>query len=240
MKLFFPGSMAKRVLLEETKVFDHNKPLKREVLNSFPPNYIQTLYSHRRKLIGALPASREDFNPTQVLQTLEFGTEVVCLDSNNLPNKWWEIQLTSLIPPSHIGHQLSTNAGVDGGLYDSSFDSLPEDWKPPRVIIYTSGQLLELLAFCRKANVDGTFKTMSQLFTQLYVLLVEYKKTAIPSCMGMLPDKRRLSYHCFVLMMLLEFGRRFGVDRLKLEKIKMDFELGKGSLIHVFWSNVNF
>ena len=218
--------MAKQVLLEEMKPFEHNKPLKREILNSFPPNYIQTLYSHRRKQIGSLPASREDFNPMQVLQTLEFGQDVVCLDSNHLPDKWWQIPLTSLIPAEHLGHKLASDAGLDATFYDESFDSLPDDWKPPRVIIYTSPQLLELLAFTRKANVDGTFRTMSQLFAQLYVLLAEYKKTAIPTCFGFLPDKKRLSYHCFVLMILLEFRRRFGVDKLKLDKVKMDFELG--------------
>ena len=36
-------------LKEETKVYDHNKPLKREILNRFPLNYVQILYSHPRK-----------------------------------------------------------------------------------------------------------------------------------------------------------------------------------------------
>ena len=226
LSFILSGPMAKRVMLEETKVFDHNKPLKREILNSFPLNYLQTLYSHRRKIIGALPSSRDDFNPQKVLESFEFGKSVLVLDSNNLPEKWWEISLTSLIPSEHVGHQLAANAGLDVNWFDSSFDDFPPDWKPPRVVIYTTPELLELLCFCRKANVDGTFRTMSQLFEQLYVFLVEYKKTAIPCCMGFLPDKKRISYHVFVLMILLEFRERFGSEKLRLEKVKMDFELG--------------
>ena len=237
LELHFPGPMAKRVMLEETKVYDQNTALKREILNSFPPNYIQTLYSHRRKIIGALPATREDFHPQKILESFEFGQSVLVLDSNDLPDNWWKISLTELIPADHVGHQLAADAGLDANWFDGTFDDLPPEWKPQRVVIYTTPQLLELLSFCRKANVDGTFRTMSQLFEQLYVFLIEYKKTAVPCCMGFLPDKKRLSYHVFVLMILLEFRKRFGVEKLRLEKVKMDFELG---MVHLKFESLHF
>ena len=94
------------------------------------------------------------------------------------------------------------------------------------LIIYNTPQLLELLGFCHKANVDGTLRTMSQLFEQLYMFLVEYKETSISCYMGVLPVKKRMSYHAFVLMILLEFHERFESEKLRLKKVKMAFELG--------------
>ena len=216
--------MAERVMLEETKVFD--KPMKRQILSSFPPNYLQTLYSHRKKIIGKIPGSREEFDPEKVLRSLEFGDAVICLDSNKLPDKWWQIALTSLIPADHIGHGISEAAGLNSTLPDDLFSGIEDDWKPERVLVFTTPQLIEMLTFIRKAHVDGTFRTMSKLWCQLYVLLVEYKQTSILSCLGFLPDKKRLSYHVFLLLILLEFRLRFGVEKLRLEKVKMDFELG--------------
>lgn len=45
--------------------------------------------------------------------------------------------------------------------------------------------------------------------------------------MALLPDKKRRSYHVFVLLLLLEIKKRFGTDKLSLQKLKMDFELGQ-------------
>ena len=208
-------------MLEETKIYDNNKALKTSILSSFPTNYLQTLYSHRKKMIGKIPSSRDEFLPENVLNSLEFGESVICLDSNKLPDKWWQIPLTSLIPKDHIGHQLAAEVGLNSTLPDDLFAGIPDDWKPPRVLIFTTPQLLELLSFVRKGHVDGTFRTMSKLWCQLYVLLVEYKKTSILSCMGFLPDKKRVSYHVFLLLILMEFRQRFGVEKLGLQKMKV-------------------
>ena len=54
----------------------------------------------------------------------------------------------------YLRHQLAANAGLDANWFDSSFDDLQTDWKPPHVIIYTTSQLLELLCFCCKENID--------------------------------------------------------------------------------------
>ena len=45
--------------------------------------------------------------------------------------------------------------------------------------------------------------------------------------MALLPDKKRRSYHVFVLLLLLEIKKRFGTEKLSLQKLKMDFELGQ-------------
>ena len=47
--------MVKKVLVSEMSKFDHNKVLKKEILNSFPRKIENTLYSHRQKVIGSLP-----------------------------------------------------------------------------------------------------------------------------------------------------------------------------------------
>ena len=44
---------------------------------------------------------------------------------------------------------------------------------------------------------------------------------------SLLPDKKRISYFVFILLLLLEFKRRFGIEKLGLQKLKMDYELGK-------------
>ena len=47
--------MVQKVLVSEMSKFDHNKVLKKEILNSFPRKIENTLYSYRQKVIGALP-----------------------------------------------------------------------------------------------------------------------------------------------------------------------------------------
>ena len=119
----------------------------------------------------------------------------------------------------------------------------------PRVLVFTTIQLLGLLSVCVRGSVDGTFKTMTRyisltritvklksiifrLWTQLFVLLVEFRGSWVPAAFGWLPNKCELSYHIFLLLLLGEFNHRkdqiaaeYGSSVLKLRKIKLDFEL---------------
>ena len=52
--------------------------------------------------------------------------------------------------------------------------------------------------------------------------------------MGWLPDKKTLSYHVFLLLILLEYRKRFPDQTLRLEKVMMDFELAG----HSFFSEI--
>ena len=51
--------------------------------------------------------------------------------------------------------------------------------------------------------------------------------------MGWLPDKKTLSYHVFILLILLEYRKRFSIQNLRLEKVMMDWELAGHSFF--FW-----
>ena len=60
---------------------------------------------------------------------------------------------------------------------------------PPRVLVFTTVMLLALLAVCRNGSVDGTFKSMSKQWKQLFIMMVEYRGAFIPVAFGWLPDK---------------------------------------------------
>ena len=76
-------------------------------------------------------------------------------------------------------------------------------------------------------NLFKHHQSCPKIFTQVYILLTEYKKTSVLCAISLLPDKKRISYFVFILLLLLEFKRRFGIEKLGLQKLKMDYELGK-------------
>ena len=103
--------------------------------------------------------------------------------------------------------------------------------KPPRVLVFTNLTLLGLLAVCKYGSVDGTFKSMSKQWKQLFVFMVDYKGAFLPVAFGWLPDKRPVSYHVFLLLLLIKFkaesdgiGKIYCRTALKLKKVKLDFE----------------
>ena len=63
-------------------------------------------------------------------------------------------------------------------------------------------------------------------------MLIEYKKVSLLMAMGWLPDKKTLSYHTFLLLILLEYRKRFPDQTLRLEKVMMDFELAGHSFFY--------
>ena len=97
--------------------------------------------------------SRDDFDARRVVNSLEHGNSILVLDSKDLPLEWWKIPLTDFLPPGHPGHQIE---GLDQTLPHD--DQTPADWLPDRCLVFTTPQLLELMSFVRKANVDGTFR----------------------------------------------------------------------------------
>ena len=53
----FLGPMVEKVLLAESQKYEHNKPLKAKILNSFPANRLSTLYARRKTITGNIPGS---------------------------------------------------------------------------------------------------------------------------------------------------------------------------------------
>ena len=80
---------------------------------------------------------------------------------------------------------------------------------------------------------SGTFKVMSQLWTQLFLMLGNYNEQHLPIAFGWLPNKSFCSYFIFLLMLLrgyqklrpeiLSFLPR---ANLKMKVIKADYEQG--------------
>ena len=80
---------------------------------------------------------------------------------------------------------------VTNGLFSETLD-LTRVQTVPRVLVFTTLSLLGLFAVSSKGSVDGTFSCMTRLWTQLFVLLCEYRGSWIPVAMGWLPDKESL------------------------------------------------
>ena len=104
--------------------------------------------------------------------------------------------------------------------------------KPKRVLVFTTLTLIGLLAMCRNGSVDGTFKSMTKMFKQLFIMMVNYEGPFVPIAFGWLPNKHTESYHIFLLLLLNKFKlenravfQMFGRSKLKLKKITLDFEV---------------
>ena len=152
------------------------------------------------------------------------------------------------------------SSGGGGGLSDCASDGTPNrdreansdtdqescldpDAKPPRVLVFTTSLLLALLSVCRSGSVDGTFKAMSKQWKQLFILMVDYKGAFIPVAFGWLPNKTEVSYHIFIVMVMEAFYAQreqnlllFGRSKLKLKKIKLDFEKAIHNALGVLFS----
>ena len=89
---------------------------------------------------------------------------------------------------------------------------------------------------------------MSKYWTQLYVMLVEYKKTSVLMAFGIRESwmvgkvffllkftfwtqltfirNLRFSYHVFILLLMLEYHHRFGVEKICLKSLAAISSLG--------------
>ena len=89
-----------------------------------------------------------------------------------------------------------------------------------------------MLAVAKHGSVDGTFKSMTKKWKQLFVFMVEWKDVFHPIAFGWLPDKNAISYHIFLFLVMNHFrqssaliGDYWGRTTLKVRKIKSDFEV---------------
>ena len=83
-----------------------------------------------------------------------------------------------------------------GDLRDNVFAETGEDagedagearLVPPRVLVFTTLPLLALLSLVSDAFVDGTFKTISKQWAQLFIMIADVRGSPIPLAMGFLP-----------------------------------------------------
>ena len=172
--------------------YENDPELKEEIISSLPSNYRSTLNAHKSKFVGNIPKTREEFDPKYMLDNLENGQKVVVLDSaTDLPQNWASIELSSFKPTGNSENLFSDApmssddpaSGSENGpndsflnlnqsLGDSLSSSVNSDTElgdipsPPRVLVFTTVELLGLLSRSRKASVDGTFKVSVTLFSE--------------------------------------------------------------------------
>ena len=170
---------------------------------------------------STLIGSRDAFDPSGILSTIEHGNQVLVLDSKKLPSDWYQDVLTDFLPEDHH-HPMKVPENQSPLSFPENF-SLSKDSIPP-VFVFTTMLCLSLLSKVKKGNVDGTFDMATKHFTQLFILLVDYKKSSTLFVIGWLSDKKVLSYHLFFLLLLREFKERFPNDKNTLLKLKLSFE----------------
>ena len=263
------GRAKDQVMAEANVMYDNDPVLLTEVISAFPKRIESTLNLYKSKMLGSLPTSRDDFDPTPLLGKMEGGEKILFMDSNkDLPKDWKTIDMkkTFGVPSKNAVDDPAVNdidvpstddaatsddaattdeAGTDDenvvadedddDVYQDVMDStvnLENVANPPRVLVFTTVMLLGLLAVCKYGSVDGTFKSMTKKWKQLFVFMVDYKGTFVPVAFGWLPNKTTVSYHIFLLLVLSKFkaekekiGKLFGRSTLKLKKIKLDFEI---------------
>ena len=66
------------------------------IIAALPLRVENTLTTYRNSIIGSVPHTREQYDPHRVLQSITGGSTVLCLDSQNLPPDWKEIDLNEL------------------------------------------------------------------------------------------------------------------------------------------------
>ena len=117
-------------------------------------------------------------------------------------------------------------------------DILDRDVHPERIFLFTTITLLGLLTLSKRGSVDGTFKAMTKHWTQLFVIMVEFKGINIPIALAWLPDKSALSYYTCLYMLVSSFRKHsteitalYGQSTWRLKKIRCDFEQS----IHLGW-----
>ena len=192
------------------------------------------LFKYRCRLLGKVPRTREEYDPAQLLDKLTADKTLV-LDSENLPDDWKSFDLRTLLDDGDLNEEAEgrpSNPGVVN--IDTTMEEELERSRSrlERVLVFTTERLLGLLALCKRGSVDGTFRSITRFWKQIFILMVEYEGLHIPIAMGWLPDKTAMSYYVFLWLVLSSFKERseaihdhYGSSKLKLRKVKCDFEV---------------
>ena len=262
------GRARDSILREVNLKYEKDPSLLAEIIFALPKKMESTLNQHKNRLLGSLPKTLDDFDPSSLIAKLEGGDKILVMDSNrDLPENWKDIDMKETfgvveeasddINPSNGGSDdcatddaSSSDEGATSDEATAPADVDEDDneeyqdvaanstinvenaKKPKRVLIFTTVVMLGLLAVCKNGSVDGTFKAMTRKWKQLFIYMVYYRGSFLPVAFGWLPNKHAISYHFFLLLLLLKFRENqvgiidlYGRGSLKLMKIKLDFEL---------------
>ena len=193
------------------------------------------LLNFRQKLLGKVPRTREDFDPAQILSNLKSEDILVLDSSTDLPDDWREVDLNSFYEEEPAESEPDARRPSNPGpIFDTTMEEELERSRvdPLRVIVFTTIRLLGLLTMCTRGSVDGTFRCITKLWRQLFIVMVEYNGLHLPIAMAWLPDKTAVSYYVCLWLILQAFQAHseeikslYGSSKLRLRKIKSDFEI---------------
>ena len=97
--MFYQGQIKNHVLRTELYGKVESEALIANVLEALPIKVKNTLFNFRTKLLGKVPRTRDEYDPTTFLHTLSGGEKITVLDSRDLPEKWTEYNIKDLTVP---------------------------------------------------------------------------------------------------------------------------------------------
>ena len=97
--------------------------------------------------------------------------------------------------------------GWSSGNFDQTLeDCLNTEEVIERVLVFTTLQLLGLLAVCKRGSVDGTFRFSTTLWKQIFIIMCEVRGVFIPIAICWLPNKNTVSYYAALYLLLSEWS----------------------------------
>ena len=172
------GEAIREIKLKIAREFGNNKDEFTSVMDGIGSHHAleQRLTEARIAIIGQTPRSRNDFDVMSFKEKGYLSTDVIILDSDNLPDNW-ESMLNSNMETAYDWDKfneamLSYEEGPDNDDAEKEEDFEVSENEPngkeKRVLAYTSMPLLVLLSECRRGSLDGTFKSCSKLWKPKY------------------------------------------------------------------------
>ena len=94
ISFMFLGRARDSVMKEVNLEFENDPSLLADIVSALPKKMESTLNLHKNRLLGSLPKTMDDFDPTSLLSKLDGGSKIIVLDSNkDLPENWKYVDL---------------------------------------------------------------------------------------------------------------------------------------------------
>ena len=110
----------------------YDRELRAEIIGYLAKRITSTLNKHRNKILGSMPVSRDEYNPSSILSLVSNGDQIICLDSNtDLDPNWREQELSDFLPKSSSAAPgLDDALSSDGGSATSDDGVTSDDQEP--------------------------------------------------------------------------------------------------------------
>jgi hypothetical protein len=139
----------------------------------------------------------------------------------------------AIVPPlPPTAHDYVIEAGVLNSV--TVLDSRNVNPAGPRIVGFTTENLLRRLRECRQLQIDGTFSCCPELFYQLFILHGKIFNAWEPLVFGLLPTKEQRSYEQFWDLVHAVVRRVSGRD-CEASDILTDYEVGSMNAVIGRW-----